>query len=204
MEEIIHYIVDEYSLYEYVNKNIFIVENVFDKSFCEEMIKRMDESDKRKLNFGHMNNVQCFQISDLNNTDMLEIINTKITDILKIISNKKRFDVIGHTEIELRMVYGETRNHIDGVCSNVIKHPTTNVKLKSIRSVTIVGVFNDDYDGGVYRFPSQKAQIKLKAGSCIVFPPYWTHPHEVSNIIPKPGGRQHRYIVSAWGLDNFI
>ena len=52
---------------------------------------------------------------------------------------------------------------------------------------------NDVEDGGETYFTSQDIKIPPKAGSFIVWPAYWTHPHHglVSNT-------QTKYIATGW------
>jgi hypothetical protein len=102
---------------------------------------------------------------------------------------------------ELRKVYGITRNHTDGIFGETIRHPIDNALLKTIRVATMVVALNDDYNEGIYNFPTQDVKIKLKQGSALLFPPYWTHPHNVSKI----ENSKYRYILSTWGLcDNIV
>ena len=60
------------------------------------------------------------------------------------------------------------------------------------------------------RFPEIKklhlnlVNVKLKAGSLILFPPYWTHPHGVSEINEIENGRKYRYTINCWALDDFL
>lgn len=45
---------------------------------------------------------------------------------------------------------------------------------------------NDVAEGGFTEFPFQRIRVQPKAGSMVLFPPYWTHPHRgaspVSNV----------------------
>jgi hypothetical protein len=40
--------------------------------------------------------------------------------------------------------------------------------------------------------------LKMKKGSVIIFPPYWTHLHEVSNL----ENNTYRYTINTWTLEN--
>lgn len=46
------------------------------------------------------------------------------------------------------------------------------------RDVSIVGYLNDDFAGGETFFDRQNLKFKPQKGSVIVFPPYYTHPHQ--------------------------
>ena len=196
--------IDKYKIIEYNGCNIFVIEDVFSKDVCENLIKNIKEANCKKLSFSDGNNVECYTITDLNYKNLNNIVSKKMVEIINEIQKLKNIPIYQLTEIEIRKVYGETRVHSDGVCSNIVQHPTRNQELKSIRSITIVGVLNDDYDGGEYNFPIQNVKFKLKAGSFVVFPPYWTHLHSVSKIVLKPNCNEYRYIVSCWGMDNFL
>jgi hypothetical protein len=194
----------KYKITEYENKNIFVVENVIDNELCEKLISEIKEANCKQLFFSDMNNVECFKVNENEVPQITEYFIKKITELIDEMIFLKKVPLTGITNIEIRKVYGETRLHPDGTCTNLVIHPTRNHNIKIVRSLTIVGVLNDDYDGGEYYFPAQNVKLKLKAGSFVIFPPYWTHPHSVSKIITKPNCNEYRYIVSTWGLDNFV
>lgn len=193
----------KYKIIEYVNSNIFVVENVIEPELCVNLISKLKDSNCTKLTISDGNNVECFKIDNDTNPKITEFFIKKIIELMDEIVFFKKVPLSGIENIEFRKVYGETRLHPDGTCPDLTIHPTRNYHIKKIRSLTIIGVLNDDYEGGEYYFPSQNIKLKLKAGSFIMFPPYWTHPHSVSKIITKPNCNKYRYIVSTWGLDNF-
>ena len=59
----------------------------------------------------------------------------------------------------------------------------------------IIIALTDDYDGGVFNFPKQSCQVKLKRGEAITFPPNYFYPHEVS-----PPSNGERYTINLWVL----
>jgi len=151
------------------------------------------------------NNVECYECINYKDSDITIFLKDIVQRIFYTMKKIKNITILGDTGIQLRKVYGNTRRHIDGVCSDLLLHPTYHIKIKSVRILTLVGLLNDNFEGGVYNFPEQNIQLKLKAGSVLVFPPYFTHPHEVSSIIQNNKNNiKYRYIFSSWGLDNFI
>lgn len=85
--------------------------------------------------------------------------------------------------------------------------PTTQMKLhcdhiqsmfdgerKGIPTLTVLGVLNDDYDGGEF-FMFDDKEIKMPAGSVIVFPSNFMYPHEVK---PVKSGIRYSYVSWAW------
>jgi hypothetical protein len=195
-----HHNTKKYKILEYIHSNIFVVENVIDNQTCKNMISDIEKNNSEKLVFTNGNNVECYKVKD--ESKITEYFVNKIKELLDELSFIINIPINGICDIEIRKVYGETRLHTDGTCPNIALHPTRNHSVKLIRSLTVVGALNDDYEGGEYNFPSQNLKIKLKAGSFIFFPPYWTHPHSVSKIIKIPNCNEYRYIVSTWAIDN--
>ncbi|MGI0490951.1 prolyl hydroxylase family protein [Alkalinema pantanalense CENA528] len=61
------------------------------------------------------------------------------------------------------------------------------------RDVSIVGYLNEDFQGGETFFDRQNLKVKPKMGSAIVFPAYYTHPHQ---SLPVTHGR--KYAWTSW------
>jgi len=61
---------DDLTVIEYEKTNIYVIEDVFDKKFCNDLIRLMDESKQQKLSFSDHNNVECFSIQNFNNTEI--------------------------------------------------------------------------------------------------------------------------------------
>lgn len=194
--------IDNLTITEYEKTNIYVIKDVFDEIFCNNLINLMDKSKQEKLSFSNHNNVECFSIQNFDHPEIKDKIITKFLQIFKTFEKLiNGLNITSFSMFELRKVYGITRNHTDGIFGEIIKHPVDNALLKTIRVATIVIALNDDFDDGIYNFPTQNIQIKLKQGSAILFPPYWTHPHGVSKIKEN----QHRYILSSWALcDNIV
>ena len=60
--------------------------------------------------------------------------------------------------------------------------------------MSIIIALNDDYEGGIFHFPYQDFNVKLKKGQLIAFPPYWTHLHGVES----PANGTFRYTINTW------
>jgi prolyl 4-hydroxylase len=61
------------------------------------------------------------------------------------------------------------------------------------RDVSIVGYLNDDFEGGETFFDRQDIKVTPQKGSAIVFPAYYTHPHQ---SLPVMRGR--KYSWTSW------
>lgn len=104
----------------------------------------------------------------------------------------------------LREIFGKTRLHIDNIQNdkqfNKIymqqnkESKKINYDTIIIRNATSIYSFNDNYEGGMLKFPNFNFEIKLKKGSIIIFPPYWTHTHETDELI----NNTIRYTMTTW------
>lgn len=61
------------------------------------------------------------------------------------------------------------------------------------RDISVVGYLNDDFEGGETYFDRQDVRVKPKAGSVLVFPAYFTHPHE-----SLPVRKGEKYAFTSW------
>ena len=61
------------------------------------------------------------------------------------------------------------------------------------RDISIVGYLNDGFEGGETFFDRQNVKVKPKAGSVLVFPAYFTHPHESLPVI-----KGEKYAFTSW------
>lgn len=236
-----------HNIIEYVNKNIYIIENVLNNEICDELKKMIDDIPKKKKTYENGNNVKCYTafMNDLlerkddlfysfstdnseyetllqnanNNIFHTNALNGLTQEYLKkckkhmdfafettsnvMESFNKQYKLIGNTGFQLRKIYGETKLHFDGINQIEYKKDLWFIKnrtigdKKTIRNVTFVMHLNDDYEGGLFKFPLQDIEVKLKKGSVIIFPPYWTHPHCVSEL----ENNTYRYTINTWGCE---
>jgi predicted 2-oxoglutarate/Fe(II)-dependent dioxygenase YbiX len=61
------------------------------------------------------------------------------------------------------------------------------------RDVSVVGYLNGDCEGGETWFDRQQVKVKPQTGSAIVFPAYYTHPHQA---LPVKQGK--KYAWTTW------
>ena len=237
--EIIKYI-GNYKVIEYERTNIYIIENIIDSSFCQDIIELIDTLHLHKDNYRPGNNVQCYlknidellklsqdsyyvfstQVDEYEKLINKEIVSTnklngitkkdielrlekmnktmeKIVDVMKEINDKIAFE--SNSGYCLRKIYGKTRNHIDNI-SEVYNSGITFIKnnkmgdYKMVRTASIIFTLNDDYEGGEFKFTYHNVKVKLKKGSVIIFPPFWTHPHETEELLNDT----YRYTINTW------
>ena len=248
-KQIIHNI-DDIQIIEYEKSNIYIIENILDLSFCDELRYCIDKLPLNKVVHSPGNNVECnisyiekivqvndepyyffptetdcynkqlkkieqkqdFYTNKLNGIstkmiqqykDVMNVTMMKLKNIMKDINKHILFDC--NSGYMLRKIYGSTRLHIDNISElyesniNFIKENNKG-EYKMIRNSTIIFGLNDDYDGGLYNFPYYDITLRLKKGSAIIFPPYWTHEHQVYSV----ENNTYRYTISTWNCINII
>lgn len=155
-------------------------------------------------------NKKCIYNNDLNGFKKEDIEKYKkiisikfilIDKLLKEINNNLK--LLCNSGYCLRKIHGKTRCHIDGLLHRHTKKNITfinnnnDVKDIMIRSSSVIIALNDNYDGGQFHFPNQNIKHKMKKGSVIIFPPYYTHPHETTEL----ENNTFRYTINTWTLE---
>jgi len=128
----------------------------------------------------------------------------KIKKIMKNINEKIVFDY--NSGYSLRKITGSTRLHNDGINTIHESDEITFIKnnnkgnFKAIRNSTLIFSLNDNYDGGIFNFPYYDISFKLEKGDILIFPPYWTHSHQVSSM--EKGTL--RYTITTWTCEKIF
>jgi hypothetical protein len=184
-------------------------------SYINDLLKTNDEmyysftTDLHKYNeiLNNINLKKNIYTNKLNGItkNMIEKYNSEIDEIMMKINNIMA-DINKHIIFDynsgyiLRKIYGATRLHIDNI-SEIYNNNNVNFMKKNkkndlllVRNASIIFSLNDDYDGGMFNFPYYDITLKMKKGSVIIFPPYWTHEHQVYQV----ENNTHRYTLSTW------
>ena len=185
-------IVDGYTVLE-LEANVIVVENIITEEKCNEYIKLINETELEKKVIEKYNNVECYELKldNFKEIDKYRICDQEIYKIVNtcfsIFTNLRQYvQIVNDCGYCIRKIYGKTKEHIDFIYNQ----PTFDN-----RTLSAIIILNDDYDGGIFNFKYQNINYKVKKGSVIMFPPYWTHPHSVSEV--KRG--QFRYTIHTWG-----
>ena len=180
--------------------------NFLDENFCENSVNELNNNEWQK----HEWFTRAGTITKPSGSNEPEIISTEIfQDAVVKINNaiieklhsgiseyieKLRFDWFGgwegYSPIKfIRYSPGQTmQNHCDHI------HSIFDGERKGIPILTIIGILNDDYEGGeMIMFEDKK--IDTKAGDLLIFPSNFLYPHEVT---PVSKGARYSYISWAW------
>lgn len=187
--------------------NIFTVADLFTSSQCDDIVDYITKNSalwsEKEVGNNSGNNVECkfLVVSDMVKSeipDAKDIDNLIFKNINAVLTafHETHPDFKGNRDsgYTLRKIYGGTKQHVDGVHSKVAGF------TKFVRTLSVIIVLNDDYDGGIFNFLTQNLKFKLKKGEAVLFPPYWTHPHSVTSV----GEGQARYTINTWILEDFI
>jgi hypothetical protein len=184
-----------------LSNGILIFENkdLITNDLCDELINYINKLDNANIEkWGINTNVNCkfVNINNIDDVDIKRKFDSKLYKIISWVINqlKSDYDITcsGDSGYCLRKIYGPTRLHKDGININPIDNRY--LPIKKIRNMSLIICLNDNYEGGEFYFPCQDFKIKLKKGQIIAFPPYWTHPHMVSELINKT----YRYTINTW------
>lgn len=184
-----------------------------DETEIDNVLEKMKKNEKittNRLNGIKIEQVKVIQEKLNNRLNLLD-------EIFKELFKKDIFSFKNHCGMDLRKIYGETREHQDGespVLENedilyyVKEHNHHNYREKTkdvekknkvnIRILTTIFALNDDYEGGELCFPNYNIKTKLKKGSMVCFPPFWTHIHSVES----PLNDTFRYTLNTWIYKN--
>ena len=172
-----------------MDHSINIYKDAITSELCDELIalhKKEKEYTEKEV-YGNDTNVQCYNL-DLDDYPEHD---KKVFDVVEGIIDRVQEDHIYFPDnldyeiFTLREHYGGTVIHTDGILNDDSQR----------RILSIIIALSDDYDGGVFNFPKQSCQVKLKKGEAITFPPNYFYPHEVS-----PPSNGERYTINLWVL----
>jgi hypothetical protein len=190
---------------EIIPYNIYIMEDIISNQDCDELRKLIDSvQDNLILDNTPAHQVECFEETThalINNDKIDEQLRIKIKSyeekIFQALYNFCKTLRLKNTFIKIELDSGYLMRKIFGGTSLHVDSPRYLNDTANIRCLSIILALNDDFDGGVFNFPYHNFSKKLKKGSVIGFPPYWTHPHEVTTV----GKNQFRYTITTWMME---
>ena len=193
-----------------MNKNIehyfHHKKNFLDEKFCENSIDELDKNEWDKHNFESSGGVLTkpsgnneleiiydenfsFNVGEINNF-IVQNLHLAILEYIESYNFDWFFAWEGYSAMKfIRYSQGQTmKNHCDHI------HTLFDGKRKGIPILSIIGLLNDDYEGGeLIMFEDKK--IDTKAGDIVIFPSNFLYPHEIT---PVSKGVRHSYISWVW------
>ena len=192
-----------------MNKNIehyfFRKENFLDKKYCENTIDELSMCDWKKHEWYYstidsfdkksgdneseviMDDAFSKNIGERNNF-ILDKLHSIILEYIESFNFPWFFAWEGYSAMKfIRYSQGQTmKNHCDHI------HTLFDGKRKGIPILSIIGLLNDDYEGGeLIMFEDKK--IDTKVGDVLIFPSNFLYPHEIT-----PVSKGVRYSYTSW------
>ena len=175
-------------------------ENIFSRDFCSRKIEDLNQlnisewkshtwsSINIEDNPTHTRNIKDFSITyqEKISSDMGDGIIQFLTNYQK--NTSKFFSISKISNIRFNKYYENQQmiEHVDHI------YGIFDGQNKGIPVISILGVFNDDYEGGDFWLCGER--IKLDVGDILGFPSVFLYPHKVSPII-----KGSRYSWITWG-----
>jgi predicted 2-oxoglutarate/Fe(II)-dependent dioxygenase YbiX len=194
-----------------MNKNIehyiFHKKNFLDEKYCENSINELNESDWKKHTW-YTPKTDLYESKD-NDSEQLEAFKftldvQKINDFIiqgmqSTISeylNTFKFDWFkvplefnGSAMKFIRYSPGQTmQTHCDHI------HDLFDGERRGIPILSVIGILNDDYEGGELIMCEDK-KIDTKKGDLLIFPSNFLYPHEIT---PVTKGVRYSYVSWLW------
>tara|TARA_B100000131_G_C18085359_1_gene599860 strand:+ start:1152 stop:1727 length:576 start_codon:yes stop_codon:yes gene_type:complete len=179
--------------------------NFLDKEYCEQTINVLNKNDwtphewyDYSTDSLNSNNQQPSVILYENFTDEVKSINDEIIKKLhtSILEYLERLDFHwfrswrGYSAIKfIQYNQGHTmERHCDHI------HNLFDGNIKGIPTLSIIGLLNDNYEGGdIIMFEDKK--INTKAGDLLIFPSNFLYPHEIT---PVTKGTRYSFVSWVW------
>jgi len=170
---------------------ILLVENLLDPILCQHIIQVAEclEFDPAKILMGAVDGeVRSGGLLPLDGPEPLkqstqDLLYGKIKFIQALLFDRYgiHFPQVETFSI-LRYQAGESyRRHVDNLLlANRMMELAQGIPT---RDVSIVGYLNQDFEGGETYFDRQDIKIRPQTGTVLVFPSYFTHPHQALPVI---------------------
>jgi predicted 2-oxoglutarate/Fe(II)-dependent dioxygenase YbiX len=180
---------------------IFLVNNVLEPDLCQHIIqvtKTFQAGTAGILVNTVDNRIRSSNLLQLGGSDpLLRSTNELLFNKLAIVQNLL-YETYG-----IKFPYAEPCSVLHYREGHFYKRHVDNILLSSrfqeleqgipTRDVSVVGYLNDGFEGGETYFDRQDIKVNPKAGSILVFPAYFTHPHE-----SLPVRKGEKYALTSW------
>jgi len=180
-------------------------QNYLSKSFCEDLIKEIDQMQWEKHQwYGATGNIRSEKEQELDVLKTVQHPQLREKIVKPIVSAVKDYQKLHGQSDEDRtkeFIYTispvrfnkyssgtKMRKHFDHI------RDLFDGNFKGIPILSVVGVLNDNYEGGEFVF-NNDYEVKLKQGDILLFPSNFIYAHEVKEI---KNGTRYSYV--SWGF----
>lgn len=178
--------------------------NFLDKQFCDEVIQNIQNLNWRQHHFSqYTKETEKLTSSSVSGEQELDVsyIDTQKSKYLNIIMKKLWQEIknyltyynfnwfinwTGYSQVRFNR-YEKTKKMAEH-CDHI--HSLFDGKIKGIPTLSLLGLLNDNYEGGEF-IMFQNKKITLKQGELLIFPSNFLYPHRVE---PVTKGVRYSYI----------
>ena len=201
---------------ENIKKYVFVKQNLLDNEFCQHVIEKLNQ-----LNLWKKHNwtkydpgqeqelVSTFPsgenepeiiipkeiLEDASYKNINDSILQKIVKVLQEYIDSLKYEWYNetvHALMDLKFIKYSLNQTMKVHCDHI--HDIFDGKIKGIPTLSIIGILNDDYEGGeLIMFEDKK--IDTKKGDLIIFPSNFLYPHEIT---PVTKGVRYSYVSWVW------
>lgn len=177
------------NLFDYV-----YVENILTEKFCQEAIEHLNTSEWQRHTWYKGSELVDKNDFYITSSDQLEKqIRPKVNQFLLNYSEKVTPYLILHEISELRFNIYRAGVGLEEHVDHTPFAPYVKGQKSGIPILSMVGVLNDDYDGGEFILCGKT--LNLKTGDLLAFPSVFLYPHSV-NIITR--GIRYSWVIWAY------
>lgn len=179
---------------------IFIVEGLLDSSLCAHLIQvaELAQFSPAGIELETVDpQIRSNDLLRLEDNSLLDSTNWLLLDQVAVIQ-KLLFQHYGiqfpdaETCSILRYQEGQFyKRHVDNLLlSSRLEEADKGIP---IRDISVIGYLNEDFEGGETFFDRQNIKVKPQLGSVLVFPAYYTHPHQSLPVL-----KGQKYSFTTW------
>lgn len=184
-----------------LGNDIFLIKDALEPAVCKQMIETAmcHGFDSAGILINQVNNqVRNSDLLELGHSDPLlasanELLHSKLAIVQKLL----------YQEYGIKFLYAEPCSILRYKEGQFYKRHVDNILLANrfqelehgipTRDISVVGYLNGDFEGGETYFDRQDVRVKPIAGAILVFPAYFSHPHQ-----SLPVTRGEKYAFTSW------
>ena len=175
--------------------------NILDKKICKKSVKLLEKKEKDFVQHEFYNDIQNVYVSyehelsvSYSDIETKDYFMEQIWNGLRTYCNDFDFKWFnswkGYTELRFNRYKIDTQMELH--CDHI--QSMFDGQRKGIPTLSIVGILNDDYEGGEF-IMWEDTKLELKTGDLLIFPSTFLYPHKV-NLVTK--GTRYSFVSWTW------
>lgn len=185
------------NLEDYIN-----IYPALNKNFCEQIISELDNVSWKQHEFYNLDGEYVNQSGNKELDVSWDEIPSKIDLTQKVWETVSKYILEDHKNLYFNGWQGFTnirfnRYYRDRLmalhCDHI--HDMFDGERKGIPTLTILGLLNNNFEGGEFLMFDEEKEIKFKQGDIMIFPSIFLYPHKVAPVIK---GTRYAFVAWVW------